>query len=73
MKKIVFNDLIKEKMNDLGITKRQATFTINGPNKKNENDCIFEVQKNIDNKKILLRYTKQGNEIKIATIELIKN
>jgi len=71
--KIVFNDLIKEKMAELNITRRQATFAITGPNKRKENDGIFEVQKYIDKKSILIRYTIQCAEIKIAAVELLDN
>lgn len=73
MKKIVINDLIKEKMHDLDITKRQATFTIRGPSNKKEKDGIFEVRKCIDDKNILVRYTIQCAEIKVAAVELFSD
>lgn len=69
MKKIVFNDLIEERMHNLNITKRQATFAIRGPSKKKETDGIFEVHKYIDGRNILVRYTVQCAEIKVATVE----
>ncbi len=70
MKKIVINDLVENKMMNLDITKRQATFTIRGPTSKKERDGIFEVRKKIDDKNILIRYTIQGKEIKVAAVEL---
>ena len=70
MKKIVFNDLIEEKMKALDITQRQATFAIRGPHKKKEVNGIFEIEKSIGNKNILVRYTVQCAEIKVATVEL---
>lgn len=66
--KIVYNELIRDKMNDINIDKRQANYIIHGPDRKKNSDGVFEVRKHIDNRIIMIRYTIQYSDIKIASI-----
>lgn len=72
MRNTIITDYAERQMTEIGVTRRQVFSIVNCPAYKFELNGRIEVRRIVDDKNVVIFYTIQCKEFKVARIEEIK-